>query len=428
MSLDLLVLFQQAYKNLEQIPLMTLKDLEAFRVGYGDEVIDGLEQLIEDSPDLNSKIIFTGHRGSGKSTLLAQLKYRLGEEKYFSVLFSIADAIEMSDVNHINILFAIAVRLMEEAEKHEAKIKPELRKEFYQWFATHTRTEIENFGAALQGGFNLFAIIAGKLKADAAIRDEIRQEFLRKVSDLIHTINKIAGTIAKATGKKVLVLIDDLDKLDLAVARDVFQEHVKALFQPDFMIIFTVPISVLRDLSVRATLETEANDQIMRLPVVKLFGKGARASEAESKREPTQMLCEVLYKRIDKRLMEPEIAAKIAIYSGGVMRELIRIANECCRICLRLIRRHPERQDIKIDGEILQEAVKKIRLDFDEGMGKADYAILSNIYKENFPEDTADERFLNLLHGLRALEYRNDELWYDTHPIVTDLLRGKGLL
>ena len=42
------------------------------------------------------------------------------------VLFSIANTIEMSDVNHINILFAIAVNLMAKAEREGVKISPSL--------------------------------------------------------------------------------------------------------------------------------------------------------------------------------------------------------------------------------------------------------------------------------------------------------------
>ena len=32
------------------------------------------------------------------------------------------------------------------------------------------------------------------------------------------------------------------------------------------------------------------------------------------------------------------------------------------------------------------------------------------------------------LHGLYILEYRNDELWYDVHPIVTQVLRQKDII
>jgi predicted AAA+ superfamily ATPase len=108
MSQELLKSFQEAYSNLELFPLMQEKEMAQFRVDYGDDLIADLIQLVEDSPNGDGKIIFTGHRGCGKSSLLAEFSRQI-QEKYFVVLFSIADTIEMSAVNHVNILFAIAL-------------------------------------------------------------------------------------------------------------------------------------------------------------------------------------------------------------------------------------------------------------------------------------------------------------------------------
>ncbi len=72
MSGNLLAAFQEAYRNLELLPLLQQKDLNKLRVDYGGEIIEELEQLVEDSPSSDGKIIFTGHRGCGKSTLLAE--------------------------------------------------------------------------------------------------------------------------------------------------------------------------------------------------------------------------------------------------------------------------------------------------------------------------------------------------------------------
>jgi hypothetical protein len=161
--------------------------------------------------------------------------------------------IEMSDVNHINILFAIAVRLMVEAEKRQVPIQQSIKDSFYKWFATRTRIETEELKAETSVGFNLFKLISGKLKADAAIRNEIKQEFARKVSDLIARINDIASVVYGTTQQDILVIIDDLDKLDLELVREIYQEHIKALFQPNFRIILTMPIAALREVSLIAT-------------------------------------------------------------------------------------------------------------------------------------------------------------------------------
>ncbi len=63
MTEDLLKSFQEAYRNLELLPLIEENDLRRFRVEYGEDTIDELIQLIEDSPNLDGKVVFTGHRG-----------------------------------------------------------------------------------------------------------------------------------------------------------------------------------------------------------------------------------------------------------------------------------------------------------------------------------------------------------------------------
>ncbi|NEP55511.1 MAG: ATP-binding protein [Symploca sp. SIO2G7] len=425
MSNELLESFREAYRNLELLPLLDQRELEKFRVDYGREVLEDLEQLVEDSPSGTGKIIFTGHRGCGKSTLLAEFSRQLHND-YFVVFFSISDLIEMSDVNHINILFAIAVRLMEEAQKQQVEIKQSTKDAFYGWFAKRTQIETEEFRAEASAGFKLFELIAGRLKADAAIRNEIKQEFMRKVSDLIARINEIAAVVQNASKKEIVVIIDDLDKLDLKVVREVFQEQIKALFQPNFQIIFTIPISAFREVSLAATIQVETNDQIVQMPVSKLFKQGERR-QANAKPQPEAMatLQAILDKRIPQQLLKKETAEQIIIQSGGVLRELIRITNQCCRICLKLVRRQPEQRDIIIDQAVLAEAITKFSIDFDTRIGNADYEILETTYQNFQPNDPKEQRFLDLLHGLYILEYRNARLWYDIHPIVTQLLKDR---
>jgi hypothetical protein len=138
-------------------------------------------------------------------------------------------------------------------------------------------------------------------------------------------------------------------------------------------------------------------------------------------------LCDILNKRISNQLLEAQTADQLVFFSGGVLRELIRIANECCRICLRLIRRQPN-QSIIIDDAILDKAVNNIRNDFALPLGKLDYEILQKVYQQFTPDDPKDPEFLDLLHQLSVLEYRNRSNWYDVHPIVVDLLKEQGLI
>ncbi len=427
MSKDLLKSFQEAYRNLELLPLSQEKDLRDFRVDYGGNTIDELEQLVEDSPSSDGKIIFTGHRGCGKSTLLAEFSRNI-HDRYFVVFFSIADTIEMSDVNHINILFAIGLNLMLEAEARQVNIPQSTKDALENWFTTRTRTEENSIQAEATNNNSILKVLSTKLKVDSTIRYEIKQEFERKISELVAQLNIIAASIQAAYKKDILVIIDDLDKLDLSVVNHIYKDNIKALCLPGFRIIYTIPIAALRETALKPIIENETNDQVVVMPVLKLFAKGdSRQPDAQPRQETFDILCKILQKRIQPDLIEPEIAKNIALNSGGVLRELIRIANECCRICLRLIRRQPDGTVI-INADILDQAINKIRNDFSLPLGSAEYKILQDTYQKSKPEDPKEQAFLDLLHGLYVLEYRNSKNWYDVHPIVVELLRDEGLI
>nr|WP_200892577.1 hypothetical protein [Aliterella atlantica] len=193
-----------------------------------------------------------------------------------------------------------------------------------------------------------------------------------------------------------------------------------------FNIIYTFPIAALRDKFLKPIIEAETNDQVVAMPVLKLFPKGdSRLAGAIPRDEVIKLFSEILNKRIDEKLITAEAQQKLIIYSGGVLRELIRITNECCRICLRLIRRH---RDVLIDDAILEEAINDLRNDYTLPLGRVDYGILQVVYNKYMPEDPKQSEFLELLHGLHILEYRNRQIWYDVHPIIVEILRDRGLI
>ena len=168
---------------------------------------------------------------------------------------------------------------LSKAEEEQIKIAPSLRQSFLDWFATKTQTQSTEIKGEGAYGFNLFSIIQNKLKAEASVRNELKREFERKTSELVAQINAIAAAIENATDRQVLVIIDDLDKLDLATVREVYREHVKALFLPGFRIIYTTPMASLREKALRATLISETSDQILEMPVAKLSGRVAVRGE-----------------------------------------------------------------------------------------------------------------------------------------------------
>lgn len=429
MPASLLEKFRKAYRDLGLFPLIDAEEIEAFRVDYGQDTLDRLEQAVDDA-DQDGKLIFSGHRGCGKSTLLARFSKQMMQQGYFVVFFSIADLVEMSAVDHINILYAIAVQLLSKATERQVPIAPKEKEAILTWLGT-TRTETVSRSLTGEAGIggDILKLVTAKLKTESTFREEIKHTYERRISELVEKVEKIAQCIQDAAQKNVLVIIDDLDKLDLKLVEEIYKKNINALFQPKIRIVFTVPIAIIRDIELRTILQTESGSPIQQMEVVKFFSKEERhTAQAVPSESKVKLFLEVLEKRIPADLIEPETAHKLILSSGGVMRELVRIARACCSQCLLLLRREPDRTEIRITDEILELALRDLRNDFAASLGTKRYQILAATYRNGEPEEVNDPEFLLLLHGLYVLEYRNGDLWYDTHPMLVELLERRSLI
>ena len=418
--------FIEASRNLELFPLLKSEDIEKFRVEYGRRTLAKLRGGILSTGDAG-KLIFTGHRGCGKSTLLAQLPRLMRSDDLFVTFFSISDMVEMSDVNHVNILYSIALKLLSQATKRrDITIPPDRIAELQNWFRqTKSRTYTDELKQAMSIGVDLYNFFTGKLQKERKFREEVKETYERSVSDLSKQIDLIAAAIFAATGRKVLVIIDDLDKLDLAVVKGIFHDNVNALFSPNIRVVFTIPISVIREPQIYSSLVSRS--KIILLPVMKFFSKEtAHVEQAEPIEGNVAMLAKILEKRLLDHLIEPHIIRQIVLLSGGVLREMVRLCYQCCQECLLTLDLEPDTPDVKIDDAILAEAVKAVRNEYARPIGTQRFDLLAETYRNFRPPDAESEEFLERLHGLSVLEYENDDLWYDLHPLVADLLRRQN--
>lgn len=415
------------YRKLNLFPLIKSEDIERFRITHSPETLARLRSAIVAS-EANGKLIFTGHRGCGKTTLLNELALEVRKRGLFVEFFSIADMVEMSDVNHINILYAIALRLLRRAIKNEAPIPASVQESLTNWFTqTKTDTYTNQLKQDVGLGGNFFEVFTAKLQKEDSFREEIRVTYERRISDLTQHIDQIAAAIQVATGKEVLVIIDDLDKLDLGVVEPIFRDNINALFSPQIRILFTIPIAVVREPELVEILETQSS--ILLLSVTKFFSRDAsHQPEAQPIEANVARLQSILERRIDADLTEPDVLRQMVLLSGGVLRELVRLGQECCRECMLRFELEPEVRDVKIDHDILTAAVRELRKQYARPLGNNLYELLRQTYESFTPPDTGDPKFLELLHGLYVLEYENDDLWYDLHPLVTDLLKRKNLI
>ncbi|MBS9388157.1 MAG: AAA family ATPase [Dolichospermum sp. WA123] len=432
MTTDRIQAFQKAFRNLQLQPLITAEEITKFQVPYGHDLIGELEHLVLDSDKNTNQLFFAGHLGCGKSTLLAEFARKF-DHHYLTIFFSIADLIEANSINHINILFAIAIQIMDKAKQENIQIHEDKKQRFFNWFQDKTQIEESMRAAKLEVGFDFWSFLKSKLKAEASIREVIETKFKRDFRDLIDTLNLIATEVSLACKKEIVVIIDDLDKLSLAIVKQIFQDNIKVLLQPNFFIIYTIPIPTIRDGVLKKYIESETGNPIFVMPVLEIYCKGESHQEgATPVMEHIDKLQKILRKRIDETLLEDDILLKITLSSGGVIRELLRIAQRCCSLVLVELRQKARKGEsidhVRIDETILQQALDILRDEMTITLSKTDREILKETYTNYRPDDPKQQEFLDLLHNICVIEYKNPETWYDLHPLMIKQLKLEELI
>lgn len=425
--------FRQAFQNLQPQPLLTPEDQDKFLVPFAEDTLEKLEGLLElmppDAP--KSKIVLSGHTGCGKSTLLAELKRKI-QQQYRVIFFSIADFVPPSDLTHIVLLFVMFLELLRNV-RHDPnlELEAEFQEQVLPWLAQVSGLSLQDpIGFETQRReveketWFLDAIIDEL--GNSSFRESIEQRFETRVSDLIDRLNSLTAQVNQRLSQpqRLLFIIDDLDKLDLGVARKLFQENIKSFFQTQAPGIFTLPIAALSDMGTNSEIRSESYD-LVSMPTIKLVDQAVKRNPDLSLRpEPKRQLEEILFKRVDRHLFDPEILDALILASGGLVRELIRLTSGCVFICSRILRRYEAEATVKvvIDAEVLREAKAEIWRSMALAVGKEARNLLEQVYKNFEPDSRTDETFLKLLRGVYIIEYANDNLWYDVHPIVAEKL------
>ena len=363
------------------------------------------------------KLLFTGHRGSGKTTALNRLVSYLNREmgaKFFIVHFSVLSLLDSNDISYVDVLFSVLAKIMEKCQQ-ECKISSPLVERIKIWGKTITKTEINEDKVEIGAGFNLtayFVNLLARMKSETTTREEIRDEIKPRVSELIILINDLIAEIEKSE-KQVLVIIDNLEKLDIEIASHLFYSHSTQLTQPICKIIYTFPIS-LRSSNEFAQIRMNFSDDII-YPNIKVHEKDNNTTESAGR----AFMKEIVVKRVSLDLFTNEALEYIIDMSGGVIREFIRIVRDSS---IRAI----ARKKSVIDKDIAIEVMDGLKNSYEAMLSDEDYKVLVDVYATK--DFKNDDRLVGLLHNLSVLEYKNGRSWCDVNPIVKSILEEKNLL
>ncbi|MGH9404922.1 MAG: hypothetical protein ACRD3D_03680 [Terriglobia bacterium] len=362
------------------------------------------------------KILFSGHIGSGKSSALNCLAIDPEiKQKFFVVQFSVERDLNIFDLTYSDLLLAIGKRLFDAASNAGLALKDTLLADLERWTTEVATTTNRSQSADVSVKARIsawFLSAVGTLKTGYSENKEFRQKFEPRIPELIGFINRIihgVQTHPEGGDKRVLLVIEDLDKPPIDISMDLFLTKGPVLVQPDCKIIFTVPTSVLYSGQIKVVQQNFPSQYV--LPNFKIKDSdGARYEPAWGR------MRKIVLRRMDAPLIESDALDYAVEMSGGVTRELIRLIQAAA---LRAVvtksnsiqRQHVDHAVVKFRGEYNNQLTRQESVD-----------ILLEVHKTRQLRSKDEKPMLDLMHNLMILQYPNGPGWYEVNPIVRQLI------
>lgn len=391
-------------------------------------------------------LAFVGHMGSGKTTELTQLADDLRSE--FTPLLIQLDPVLEKEADYPDILLWLVTRLMEHfAPSEDGKSSPsgtavqldqKLVEKITDWFAERTLEKVDESKAQIQseataeGGLKagwfglslkLLARIQSSFIANSESRITQRRKFDHYTTDLFERVNQFLDHVhdqLKQHGlpDQLLIIQDNLDRLNPEPARRLFCENGQLLRSLRASFIWTAPAGMKL-----APHRIDFNTRYMPIPAPKSREGAVNENALDGLR------C-LLDARMDLGALfdSKETVRKLCIYSGGSLRDLLRLVGDA-----KLEAEDKQHSQITLDD--VTEAAKGFRLELERNLtpGEYYYPLLASIHQAKQDpikpgDEAAQKRFLDLMANGYILQYNGEEHWLDIQPVLLDSRRFKEAL
>ncbi len=386
----------------------------------GSGAIERLRKLFERQPRGKwLHVAFASHRGAGKTTELNRLAVHL-ESKYLPVYFVANVELNPTQFEMEELLLAIA-RTIEEELRAYGPIDPKLLEEVENWFTQVVFTDDQGRSfiagvkaeARIEGGVPFFAKLMASLNSSLRIESQHRESVKRTLKKfpgtLMTYVNKLldaAQDRLASQGKQLLLLIDNMDRYNPRVIDELLIQSADRFKALHCHLVVTPPIGlVLRPESQAPTTVFKCET----MPTVKLRDKHQAYSEFSG--PGRDLLLEALGRRIHLQKLIPDTMAqdRLVFASGGAVRELFELA-----------------QDATLEANGATVTLDDVNMVLDRRRQSLRDRVDANGWWSTLRHIAGtkrldkDDEFLQVLFQRLAFQY-NGELWYDVHPLLSEL-------
>lgn len=415
--------WQPAYQLFKpEEPLATSEDLTNFYVQRDNSPVEQLVSLLEMEDD-PAKFLLAGHRGGGKTTELRRLEAQLSNINTV-IWIDTQTALDRYNIGYAEVIVLIGLEIARQAiqsnwlfnkDKLLSALLDSLKSVVYEDKGSKTDSL----------GVPEFIEKAGVILKRGLTREMTKTLNVRPLlSEIIIKVNNIVEAAESESKKKLLIIVDGLDRHDQVTALEMFSSPL--LTELNCHIIYSIPISLRYSPSFRQPMESFQKCLDLNNPPV--FATDDNLCPTNNPhRQGRDILINVINKRLDKlgdshrSLFNTDALELICEKSGGVMRDLVRLARTSCEIGLR-------NKLNFIDLKTAQEAIREVRREYN--LSDYHYPELDLIHRTGKLTTKAHSlpskgEFIicdELLQNKLILGYysSNQEPWFDINPILIE--------
>lgn len=226
-----------------------------------------------------------------------------------------------------------------------------------------------------------------------------------KVRRLLNATNHVIGELQQTYGRRVLLVIDGLDRVKPERASELFVDS-DLIGRMDCREIVTAPF--------RHSMELVAIRQFEPFTLVNVPVLDQKNPSIPG--EGIEFFYELFAKRTkdltQEILIGGEDLKKLAYYSGGRARDFVRAIRMLARRCY-------VAESEQASSEQIDEVLREARLLLEQGLNRGDIDLLRMVQEDKEHRLPDDERIWALLNLWRLLPYPNESEWYYPHPLLT---------
>ena len=398
-----------------------------------------IARLLKKLPDSYEHFLFVGYKGCGKSTELNHLQMDISHQ--FLVLnYSVQEELDPVHLNYIELFIVTMEKLFAVADDNDLSIRQELLDSIQHWMASEEIEEIrEKYNIGVEGEVgaegkigipylkSFFAKFRATAKSSRQLKETLKQNVEPKLSDLIAHCNNLIREISLKLDEigldDMVIIIEDLDKIPLSRAEQLFFNYTNQLTQLQTNVIFTFPIALYYHVRFN-DIKNYFSDPY-ELPMLKIKNQDGSQNDVGM-----GVMRNIIAARMDiSSLFEgEELLDRLIRKSGGCIRDLFLMIQEAAEGALDL-----EREAIAIED--VQLAIQRLKNEYDNNIADnvidgekytADgyYNVLVELYKSDTKKVENTLEVMHLRQNLCILGY-NGEGWTDVHPVVVDILRER---